>query len=92
MATKRRKLASRQIGIPSAAIDAWRSGDFHGLNRALGIRPWQPTPWPIRVTAFGVDQGSCPTFWNPDDYERAQQLQRALLEAAGEPPARLMEG
>jgi hypothetical protein len=97
MPTKRRRLAARQIGISGPAIAAWRAGDFHGLSRTLGIRPWQPTPWPVRLTALGVDQKPCPVqngmpLWGSDDYAHAQALQRALIAAAGDPPAQLMEG
>jgi hypothetical protein len=98
MASKRRKLASRQVGLSARAIEAWRIGDFHGLNRALAIRPWQASPFPTRLTALGVDQGSYPIAqsghpaWHDlNCYGRAQELQRALIEAAGEPPAQLKE-
>ena len=55
MPTKRRRLANRAIGISPAAAEAWRTGDFYELNRALGICPHQFTPWPMEVSALGID-------------------------------------
>ena len=47
MPTKRRKISHRAIGISAAAVEAWREGDFHGLNRALGIMPHQESPFHV---------------------------------------------
>jgi hypothetical protein len=92
--TKRRKIPHRPIGLTSSAILAWQRGDFRGLAAATGTRPWQYHPWPTRLTALGVDPKDPPenvlSPWNAS-WQRAVELQAALLEAAGEPPARLME-
>jgi hypothetical protein len=36
MPTKRRRLTNRQVGIPAAAIEAWRAGDQVALRGRLG--------------------------------------------------------
>lgn len=77
MPTKRRKLATRAIGISQAAIEAWKSGDFHGLNREIGVRPWQTSPFDADRTQPSDD---AVTAW-----PRAAELRAALIEAAGRP-------
>ena len=92
MPTKRRRKGNRQIGIPASAVEAWRAGDFHGLAAALGIRPWQMSPWPLRLTPLGCDPSRPPAEnvspWAAS-WQRAVELQRALIAAAGGPPAKL---
>jgi hypothetical protein len=90
--TKRRKRSARPIGISPEAVAAWRAGDFDGLACALGIRPWQRHPWPRRLTALGVDSRRPPAeTLTPFDqsWQRAVDLQAALLELAGPAPERL---
>lgn len=53
-----------------AYLDASRT-----LSRALGMKPWETSP-------VHVDQGEAPDWHNPDNWRRAQQLRRALEEAA----------
>jgi hypothetical protein len=88
MPTKRRRLANRQIGISPAAVEAWRIGDFHGLNQALGIRPWELSPFdasedddpedpPRSLIASSEPPGE---LWC-----RALVLRRRLIELAGKP-------
>ena len=88
MPTRRTKLAARRVALSPAAIDAWQQGDFHGLARALDLMPFQPHPWPYTHTSLGCDQGPCPAalgdLWR-SGWARAQALQKALYEAAGEP-------
>ena len=89
MPTKRRRLANRQIGIPAAAVEAWRVGDFHGLNQALGVYPHQFAPWPLEVSMLGVNPDG-PDHREHDPiygWERAVALQRALLAIC--PPGRV---
>jgi hypothetical protein len=47
MATKRRRLANRQIGIPAGAIGAWLAGHFHRLDAELGIYPHMVSPFDV---------------------------------------------
>ena len=80
--------------ITPAAIAAWREGDVHGLERALGIKPWKPTPWPWDLGYYGVTQGPCPGYkaQTPSRiaaWERAQELQAELYRLTGPPPAKL---
>jgi hypothetical protein len=87
--TKRRRLKPRRIDLSAAAIRAWQEGDFHGLARALEIRPWQRHPWPLHLTALGIDPDNPPEAlqlpWDAS-WERAAELQRALIAVAGRPP------
>jgi hypothetical protein len=87
--TKRRKLSIRRIGITAAALEAWRLGDFHALNREVGIGPWQWSPFDVtreeppgwvRDRSRG-DACGC----NLESYVRAWELRQALIEAAGRP-------
>jgi hypothetical protein len=41
MPTKRIKRTPTRIGLGADAIAAWQTGDFHGLARALDIKPWE---------------------------------------------------
>jgi hypothetical protein len=84
MPTKRKRLVNRQVGIPAAALEAWCIGDLHGLHRALGIKPWQESP-------FYADVPEPPSWMRPDevrireDWVRALALRCRLIEMAGEP-------
>jgi hypothetical protein len=88
MPTKRTKRNPARVGLSEAAIAAWKIGDFHALARALELVPFQPHPWPLELTALGCHQGPPPAdageLWR-QGWPRAQLLQRALLEVAGEP-------
>jgi hypothetical protein len=83
MTTKRRKLTAQRIGLSSAALEAWRGGDLHALNRELGVRPWMISPF---------DAGSKPSIGAKSEWAsswpRAAGLRAALIEAAG-PPGRV---
>jgi hypothetical protein len=92
--TKRRKRVPERIGISADAIVAWQEGDFHGLARALELRPWQIPPWPLRMGGLGVDPDRPPPQpWDAwaSSWPKAVELQRVLIEAAGEPPARFKD-
>jgi hypothetical protein len=75
--------------ITAEAITAWQVGDFHALNRALGIPPCHPSPFPRDRTALGCSQdekrpvGCTKVWW--DGLERAQALQQEFYRVAGEP-------
>jgi hypothetical protein len=45
MPVKRRLHKGRAHRITDDALEAWRIGDFHALNRALDIRPWMVSPF-----------------------------------------------
>ena len=58
MPTKRVKIAPRQIGIPRRGDHGLAAGDFHGLARALDLKPWlHPSLCRRTLTALGVDDG-----------------------------------
>ena len=44
MPTKRRVAKGREHRITRAALEAFTAQDMLGLHRALGLRPWQPSP------------------------------------------------
>jgi hypothetical protein len=58
------------------------------LHRLLGLMPFEPSPLPVHLTAYGCHQSPCPTdarpFWRRG-WARAQALQRTLLAVAGPP-------
>lgn len=44
MPLKRRTSKARAFKITPEAIDAFAAGDHLRLHRALGLRPWEPSP------------------------------------------------
>jgi hypothetical protein len=91
---KRRLHKGREHRITDDAISAWRAGDYLALHRALGMKPWEPSPLPLDLTPLGCGQptqeGAAaagrdgPLLWN-QSLPRAQELQRELYRVAGEP-------
>jgi hypothetical protein len=43
--TRRRIKRPMTTVLTPEAIECWRIGDFHGLNRALGVKPWDISPF-----------------------------------------------
>jgi hypothetical protein len=91
MPTKRRKLTARSIGISAAAVQAWQRGDLHACHQALGIMPFDfspfdvPTEYPAcYATGWGGGRGPGDAM-NYDSWRRALELRQALIELAGEP-------
>jgi hypothetical protein len=94
MSTNRRTIrrGGKQGRITPEAIAAWQAADFTALHRALGLKPWEPSPLPAEITALGCSQdegpiGDSTRFWN-GALPKAQALQRQLLEVAGWPDCR----
>jgi hypothetical protein len=87
MSSSIRRNARRRIG--EAAIAAWKSCDFHGLHRALGLKPWERSPFQLEVTALGCDEDEFGELDEGDRWDeswlQAITLQRALLKLAGPP-------
>jgi hypothetical protein len=73
----RRPRSRAADAVTVEAAEAWQIGDFHTLNRLLGIGPWEISPF-YADREHGGDTASLP---------RAQELRQALIEAAG-PPGR----
>ena len=80
MPTRRRKVAPRQTGISVRALEAWRIGDWHALNRELGLNVHETSPFDATLPE--------PPEWAGASYRRAFELRQALIEAAG-PPGRV---
>lgn len=80
MATKRRrKHAQQPHGITAEAIRAYRDGDRGGLNRALGIRPWEVSPLDAvseALPAWCSSSSPWGASW-PKAYELRKQLEAA---------------
>jgi hypothetical protein len=85
MPLKRRHAKSRAHRVTPEAIEAFRARDFLALHRALGLKPWQPSPLPASVNPLGVDPSRPPEGrpgdWSADAWQLAVDLQRALIEA-----------
>jgi hypothetical protein len=73
------------------AIEAWTAGDRHACHQALGIEPWDHSPFDVTretppdwlmTMARGADLVA-----GPDNWARAWALRRALVAEAG-PPGR----
>jgi hypothetical protein len=83
MATKRTKRSATPVGISAAAIEAWRIGDWHELNRLLGIAPCDVSPF----DAIGPLPSWCrtnSTCWCAS-WPRGVALRKRLIEVAGPP-------
>lgn len=91
MPVKRRLPKSREHRVTPEAIAAFEAGDYHGLHRALGLRPWEESPLPASITALGVDPDSRPD-WATDFWPRAVELQGELLAAGARMPTRAATG
>jgi hypothetical protein len=80
--TKRRTPKLRDHRVTEAAVAAFLAGDRLALHRALGLKPWQPSP-------IDATEAEPPAWAGPMDGWRAGwQLARALrekLEAAHQP-------
>jgi hypothetical protein len=85
MPVKRRMHKGTPHRITDGAIEAWLAGSFHGLHRALGLRPWECSPFDVG------DDGevilgpllAAPAGW-PLGEDLALRLRRELLKH-GEP-------
>jgi hypothetical protein len=82
--TKRRKSAPKQIGLTEAALEAWKCGDEHTLDRELKVRPWEPSPFD--VSRPEPPQTRTGGVWE-EGWPRAWRLRQELIRVAG-PPGR----
>ena len=81
MPTRRRKMApDKRTGLTPKALEAWRIGDWHALNRELGLNVHETSPFDATLPE--------PPEWAGASYRRAFELRQALIEAAG-PPGRV---
>jgi len=84
MPVKLRRAKGKTHRITPEAIAAYRAGDYLGLHRSLGLRPWQPSPLPLAVDALGVDPDHPPqpdgTGW-ASEWPLAVELQKELQAA-----------
>jgi hypothetical protein len=83
--TKRRKLVPRKAGISAAALEAWHVGDWHGVNRELGIRLWEVSPFDAPAHNRPPDDDRTP---HAESFAKAAELRRRLIELGG-PPGRV---
>ena len=93
MPTNRTPVARKAIlKITPEAIQAWKRADFHALHSLLGLKPWEASPLPRKITALGCSQDDL--LVEPNDgawgqsLPKAVALQRQLLAVAGWPDCR----
>ena len=82
MPVKRRGSKARQHRVTPEAVEAFERGDWMGLHRALGLRPWQMSPLDVDPAEEPPnDHGG-----NPYDksWSLACELRAELEKAAGE--------
>ena len=70
----------KRTGLTPKALEAWRIGDWHALNRELGLNVHETSPFDATLPE--------PPEWAGASYRRAFELRQALIEAAG-PPGRV---
>ena len=85
MPTRRTPLrrGERARRISPRAEAAWRSCDYHGLHKALGLGPHETSPLPHEVMALGCYQGEPPEWMSSEqwpNWHQAVELQKQLLE------------
>ncbi len=79
---KRRTHGLAADTISSAAIAAFKAGDWHGVNRALGIRPWQISPMDAHKYSETISTVHGNTIWL-DSLPRAKHLRAELERLTG---------
>lgn len=83
MPTKRERLKrASNAHVTPAVIAAFKAGDYMGLHRLLGLRPWERSPLPAESDSLGVYLDEVPAD-DGDIYSvrKAQDLRRAIEEA-----------
>jgi hypothetical protein len=80
MPIKLRHAKVREQRITLAAVEAYTAGDWMLLHRALGLRPWQPSP-------LDADTDEPPAWLPPGhawrkDWSTVRQLRLELEDAA----------
>jgi hypothetical protein len=88
--TRRRRIHATRIGISAEAAYAWQRGDLHACHKALGIMPFDVSP-------FTTDDAEPPQYMLDEEsagiekpygaasWRRAWELRCALVELAGPP-------
>jgi hypothetical protein len=82
MPTKRRKIQPQRHGLTPEALEAWREGDKSALRTALGIKPWQISPFD--VASYRRVPGTTPNAYD-QSWPMALELRKRLMLAAGPP-------
>ena len=72
MPVKLRQSKQRQHRITPEALEAFQRGDAMGLHRALGLKPWQPSP-------FDIDGPEPPTWASPGPWRDSWPMVAGLL-------------
>lgn len=65
MPTKRRAAKGRTNRITRQAVEAFTAGDVQALHRALGLKPWHPSPLEAERPSAPLWTGGTvwATFW-----------------------------
>ena len=70
----------KRPGLTPKALEAWRIGDWHALNRELGLNVHETSPFDATLPE--------PPEWAGASYRRAFELRQALIDQGG-PPGRV---
>jgi hypothetical protein len=73
-----RRIKPRERRITAAAVEAYRAGDRTGLHRALGLKPWHPSPLDVDTDE---PPAVLPSAWRWS-WATVRQLRRELEEGA----------
>lgn len=63
MPVKLRRPKRAEYPITVEAVAAYRAGDWLGLHRALGLKPWQPSPLDAVGECPWNGNSAGATFW-----------------------------
>jgi hypothetical protein len=89
MPVKLRHPKVRAHRITPELIAAWLALDHSALVQTLWLRPWWRTPIPYEVSSLGVSEWTGPdNEEDEEDWQRAIEIQRALVREAGWPDCR----
>jgi hypothetical protein len=80
----RRSRAPTADAITHEVCAAWTAGDFHELNRLLGVAPCDTSPFDA-TRARPPEWSRSETVYYRLSWDRAWQLRQALLKLAGRP-------
>jgi hypothetical protein len=90
--TLRRKLTPNRVGISNAALWHWQRGDKLACHQALGIYPFQWSPFDVdgpQPPEYMLEEERAGTdkSYGAASWRRAWGLRCDLIELAGEPGA-----
>jgi len=89
MPTTRQRVGHRMLfQLTPQAIAAWQAGDKHACHQALGIMPWDWSPYHVysaQPPEWLIELQGSDLIADVPNYLRAWSLRTALIQLAGEP-------